>query len=326
MLLSSMRAKFFAVTGLILLSPLCAALASSFSQFYVFGDSLSDNGNASIALGPKFPSNYGTYTFAGTSLTTQYFSDGPNTTPVGAGPQGLWVDQLAGKLGLADPKPFLAGGSNYAVAGAETGASPTRPQDIGNQVALFSVNHTSGAPSSALYSFWGGANDILDGKNPVTAANNLEGYISTLASEGAKNFVWLNLPLLGDIPEGKPQQAALNAASAAFDTQWAGDLAALQGKGIDVTGINMESLFSNLLGDPATYGFTNVTDAAQGLSIPTDKGYLFWDGLHPTTAGHTQIADAVYDALVPTPEPASVALAVLGMLGLIGFSVARRRG
>ncbi len=325
MLLSSMRVKLFAVTGLILISPLCAALASSFSQFYVFGDSLSDNGNIFTLSGGKYPgSNYGTYTFPGTTLTTQYYSDGPNTTPVGTGPEGLWVDQLAGKLGITNPQPVAAGGTNYAVGGAQTGSSSF--EDIGNQVILFSSTHLfSGAPSSGLYAFWGGANDILQGNNPVTAANNLDGYISTLWSEGAKNFVWLNLPLLGDTPSGKPQQASLNAASVAFDTQWATDLAALQGKGIDVTGVNIESLFSTLLGDPAAYGFTNVTDAAQGLSIPTDKGYLSWDGLHPTTAGHALIADAVYDALVPTPEPSSVALAIVGILGLIGFSAARGR-
>ncbi len=319
-----MRVKLFAVTGLILLLPLCGALASSFSQFYVFGDSLSDNGNVHIADSTYPGPNYGTYTFPGTSLTTQYFSDGPNTTPVAAGPAGLWVDQLAGKLGITDPQPFLAGGTNYAVASAQTGSSS--PLDMGAQVALFSTTHAvSGAPSSGLYGFWGGANDILDGNSPVTAANNLEGYISTLASEGAKHFVWLNLPLLGDTPRGKPHQSLLNAASALFDTQWATDLAALQGKGIAVTGVNIESLFSSILGNPGAYGFTNVTDAAQGLSIPTDKGYLSWDGLHPTTAGHALVADAVYDALVPTPEPSSVALAVLGIFALAGFGLATRR-
>jgi len=323
-----MRAKLFALTGLILTSPFCAAFASSFSQFYVFGDSLSDNGNIYIATGGSSPgSNYGTYTFPSTSLTTQYFSDGPNTTPAGAGPQGLWVDQLAGKLGLPDPQPFIAGGingTNYAIASAQTGSST--PLDIGTQVAFFSTTHAfSGAPSSGLYAFWGGANDILNGNSPVTAANNLEGYISTLASEGAKNFVWLNLPLLGDTPQGKPKQALLNAASIAFDTQWATDLAALQGKGIAVTGVNIESLFVSLLSDPAAYGFTNVTDAAQGLSIPTDKGYLSWDGLHPTTAGHALVADAVYKALVPTPEPSSVALAIIGLIALAGFGAAKRK-
>ena len=154
-----MRVKLFAVTGLILISPLCAALASSFSQFYVFGDSLSDNGNASIALGTLFPSNYGTYTFPGTSSTTQYFSDGPNTTPVAAGPQGIWVDQLAGKLGLADLSRFSPAAQIMQLAARKP--APPVPKTSASR-SLFSVTHISGAPSSGLYAFWGGANDILE--------------------------------------------------------------------------------------------------------------------------------------------------------------------
>ncbi|MDQ2775816.1 MAG: SGNH/GDSL hydrolase family protein [Acidobacteriota bacterium] len=315
--------KLFAVTGLILFSPLYAAFASSFTGLYVFGDSLSDNGNAYIASAGAFPgSNYGSYTFAGTNLTTQYFSDGPNTTPKAAGPSGLWVDQLAGKLGVSDPQPFLAGGTNYAVASAQTGNS--NPQDIGNQLALFSIGHPTGAPSTALYALWGGANDILDGHSPTAAANNMESYISTLAAEGAKNFVWLNLPLLGDTPRGKPMQAVLNAASMSFDTQWSVDLAALQGKGIDVTGVNIESLFAAIIGNPGGYGFSNVTDAAQGLPLATDAGYLSWDGLHPTTAGHALIADAVVNSLAPVPEPASIGLMIFGVLAIAGFGAKKR--
>src|ERR1700761_3820742 len=94
----------------------CAALAcllapvalfanpmGSVSSLVVFGDSLSDNGNAAIALGGALPGNY----------APNAFTDGPATSPATSGPFGLWVDQLAPKLGVAPATPFLAGGTNY---------------------------------------------------------------------------------------------------------------------------------------------------------------------------------------------------------------------
>jgi phospholipase/lecithinase/hemolysin len=47
-----MRSKFLALLALVLMSPLYTALAGpiNVNQLVVFGDSLSDNGNAAIAL------------------------------------------------------------------------------------------------------------------------------------------------------------------------------------------------------------------------------------------------------------------------------------
>ena len=316
-----MRVKFFAVTGLVLLSPICSVFASSFSQLVVFGDSLSDNGNAYIVSKGAYPGpNYGVDRHTGAMV----YSDGANTSPVAAGPGGLWVDQISSKLGVTDPQPFLAGtgGTNYAVASAETGTA--NPQDMGYQLAAFSTTHPTGASSTALYAFWGGANDILDSKSPTQAADNIETYIKTLSGEGAKNFVWLNLPLLGDTPDGKPEKALLNAASVAFNGEWAADLAALQGGGIHVVGANIDTLFTNLIGDPGAYGLANVTDKAQTSGLANDAGYLFWDGKHPTSAGHALVADEVYNSLTPTPEPASGALAIFGMLAVAGVVIGKR--
>src|SRR5579884_2836655 len=126
--------RLLLVTAALLVAPL-SSFAASFTGITAFGDSLTDNGNAYLVSVGLLPgANYGQYTFPGTSVTTKFYSDGPNTTPKAAGPQGLWIDQLAPKLGVSDPLPFFAGGTNYAVAGAQTGSA--NPQDLGNQLTV----------------------------------------------------------------------------------------------------------------------------------------------------------------------------------------------
>jgi outer membrane lipase/esterase len=48
---------------------------------------------------------------------------------------------------------------------------------------------------------------------------------------------------------------------------------------------------------------------------------LFWDGIHPTTAAHTLIAENMYVTAVPEPE--TFVLMVVG-LGLIAMRTRRR--
>ena len=303
-----------------LLAPvaLLANPIGSVSSLVVFGDSLSDNGNAAIALGGAIPGNY-----APNELT-----DGPTTSPATGGPLGLWVEQLAPKLGVATPTPFLAGGTNYAVASALSGTNPlfspipplTQVPYTTDQVGLYSALHGGVASSTALYTIWSGANDLAAGVSPITAADNEFNNILALHAEGGKTFMWLNQPPLGETPDvaslGPLAVAAANAASAAYDFEWALDIAKLQALGIDVIGVDVNTLFLEIAADPAAFGFTNISSPAQGASGDPNT-YLFWDGEHPTTAADALIATTAYNDFLAAPEPASFAFAALGLLSLL---------
>jgi phospholipase/lecithinase/hemolysin len=276
-----------------LLSPLAVASPiGSVNQLVVFGDSLSDNGNAAIVaaqLNIPFP-------------------------PLSNGP--LWIDQLAGKLSVPDPQPFLAntGGTNYAVATAQTGSNGL--SGVSDQLIAFALAHPGGAPADALYSFWAGANDIFNGGNPVSAADNIFNNILSLAAGGGKNFLWLNLPDLGLTPRAiaAGQTVPANLASGAFNAEWAVDLSKLQAQGINVVGVNVEALFTQIINNPGAFGFSNVTSPGEGQ--PNPNSFLFWDDEHPTTAGHALVADLAF-ADLSVPEPASIAFAALGLVSLV---------
>jgi phospholipase/lecithinase/hemolysin len=294
------------------------------NQIVAFGDSLTDTGNASIAtLGAQPGAGYAYRTIPGLPFQVGEFTN----PPAPGGPSGLWIDQFAAQAGLPDPQPALApgGGTNYAVGGALTGSNGIGY--VSDQLAIYLAGKT-GVPSTSLYSFWAGANDVIAGNNPITAADNLEANISTLAADGGKYFLWFNLPLLGNTPRGvaSGESAALNAASAAFDTEWAKDIQNLDKSdpGIVLVGVNIETLFNNMLQDPGKYGLTNTGSEPPGAAL---NGYLFsFDGLHPTSYADQFVANLAltdFEAAVQpgsgstVPEPASSALALLGFSGLL---------
>ena len=302
-----MRSKLLVLASLILTSANAAFAASfSFNQLVVFGDSLSDNGNAAFALGGTLPGNY----------APNAFTDGPNTSPKTTGPFGLWIDQFSALAAVPDPQPFLANqfvNTNYAVASAQTGSA--NPQDISNQVAAFTAAHPGGAPGNALYTIWGGANDLYNGTSSgAVAADNLYGNIQFLYSQGARQFLWLNLPQLGNTPRGSGTAAALNAQSTAFDQRWAIDLASLKLAGVNIVGVDINAEFNAIQANYTSFGFTNISSPAQGTS-GNPNSYLFWDTEHPTTAADALIAQTAF-AAESVPEPGSLSMLLSG-IGLV---------
>jgi phospholipase/lecithinase/hemolysin len=301
---------------------------SQVTQIVGFGDSLSDAGNASIAtLGAEPGPGYAPRSVPGVPFPVGYFTNPQTAT----GPAGLWIDQFAAKVGVTDPSPALAplGGSNYAVGSAMTGSA--NPADMQNQVNLFLATHPGDASSSALYTFWGGANDVLGAQNPITAADNIAAQIEQVAADGGHNFLWLNLPGLGGIPalSGDPvAEAEANFASMEFDQEWALQVSNLDSLGINVIGVDIDTLYNNILADPGAYGFNDVADACNATAGCNPDTFLYWDSLHPTTAADSLVANLAYqDAFgtTVTPEPPTVTLFALGGAGLLMFWRSKRQ-
>lgn len=311
-----MRVHVLGVSTVFLLVTSVTAICDTLpvDQIVAFGDSLTDTGNAHIA-------SFGLLPGAGYA-PTEYANP-----PAPGGPSGLWIDQFATKAGLPDPAPALAGGTNFAVAGAVTG---TGFGEVDYQVCSFVTGTIAPAcilppgpthvASTNLYTFWAGANDIRNGSSPITAANNLEANIASLAFDGGKYFLWFNLPLLGDTPAGQASghPSALNAASVAFDTQWSADLATLKHEfpGIVLVDVDIATLLNQIEGDPAAYHITGLVEP-KGDAL---NGYAFsFDGLHPTSYADQFIADLAWTdfeaAITPsttTPEPTTAALLLMG--------------
>jgi phospholipase/lecithinase/hemolysin len=315
-----MRIETFVLAAVVLSGP--GALGASYSGIVSFGDSLSDPGNVSIATFGALPgAGYATRSVPGVPFPVGYYTN-PQS---GSGPAGLWVDQLAGKLGVTDPLPFLAplgGGTNFAIGSATTSGAISMDTEVGLFLSGGSV------PSTALYTLWGGADDVFNGMSPTAAADTIANEILALHAAGANSFLWLNLPLLGDIPglSGNAGAAALaNLGSTAFNAEWASRLAFLQALGINVTGLDVNALFNSILANPAAFGFTNVTSACNLTAGCNPNTFLYWDDTHPTTYADSLVANAAFQAVNPVPEPPSVVLMGMGAVFLLTGVVARRR-
>jgi outer membrane lipase/esterase len=324
------------LAGVLFLAPVGGTFAASVgavNNLVVFGDSLSDDGNALFLL-DQFKNITGFYppnvaVPLPPNYTTGKFTNGPDTNPAATtGPQGLWIDQFASKMGLSQPQASYLGGSNYATGSAQTGhnaAFPIGVPYLQDQLGLFSAAHPASAPADSLYVFWAGADDLFAGGSGTAAANNIADYISSLHGAGARYFLWLNLPSLPAL-----------SGSDVFDMQYTADLAALQGSGVDVVGVDVNALADAILADPASYGFSDVTHPAWcgAGALPNCESndpntFLLWDGVHPTTATDALIAQLAYDDVLASnpgssvPEPADAALVLLGLIS-IGWMAKRR--
>jgi phospholipase/lecithinase/hemolysin len=290
-----------------------AVRADQITGIVSFGDSLSDVGNTYIASGGTQP-----------PPTTYYdgrYSNGP-----------VWVEYLAKDLGVPVPTASLAGGTDYAFGGAETGTGTSTVDgaqipNIGTQIEMYLAAGNTPSPTQ-LFTIWGGANDFLLGgqTNPAVLVQNIAQEITTLADAGAKQFLVPNLPMLGQIPLATQtltiaQQQGLNQLSMGFNTLLQSEITQLQKSlGVQIHLLDVGSLFNSVTTNPSEYGLTNVTGSAINTSF-NGNGFLFWDQEHPTTAVDQIIGQVGAESV---PEPPTILL-FGATFGALAYRCAVRR-
>ena len=309
-----MRASLLAVMASI---SVVAVAQTDFDQIVFFGDSLSDPGNAFVLLGkvsvrpfeviPDYP-----YARGG-----KHFSNGRT-----------WAEQLAKGLQMnRSAKPaFRVPGvfTNYAVGSSRArfvGPPSFAGVNLTNQVALFAQDFPV-APSDALYSIVIGGNDVRDaiealGDDPTgaTSVQIIEDAIVTIAANmirlmgmGANQFLVGNSPDLGLVPAVRASGPVAQFWATVFSVEFNKALDILLDSleadpRVTITRLDVFKIVTDVVASPESFGLSEAEVPCltffvrAGAFCKQPDEYFFWDGIHPTRAGHRIVAVEAADVL-----------------------------
>jgi outer membrane lipase/esterase len=308
------------VTTCAALAVAAPATAANYSDTFFFGNSLSDTGNNAYVLdhtagfftsdplrttvpipSPGFVASY--------PYENSRYSNGP-----------VWAEYFATRLGES-AQPALRGGTNYAFGGARMGPlGNVLPPSVEDQVASYLVTHGNRAPPNALYVIEGGGNDAREAADVWIGSGDPSGMISNyvhdalasilaLEAAGAHNILFWSVPDIGKTPEFLLQgaEAAAKATSVAAAMNHAMEQAILllaPSQRRDLRTFDIFGFMERIIADPTAYGLSDVTSACaySTACIGDPSRTLFWDGLHPTTAGHLLVANAALASINPEPD------------------------
>ncbi len=290
----------------------------------VFGDSLSDPGNAYRLLGVALTPPYETLDVllvpdAPYAIGDHHFSNGET-----------WIEQFARSLEIqaaAGPAfSGLAGRSNYAVGGARARSSGSGV-DLTDQVTLYLSRSSGQAEPESLHVIEFGGNDIRDAIAALAVdptggvSSDIVGAalqatadnIGALYGAGAREFLIANAPdlsltpairILDLIRPGSVMAAAIISAqyNAGIDALIA--QLSIQLPGVSLKKLDIYTLLGDVVSNPDLYRLSNTTEACLTPNQPpfscrNAKRYFYWDGIHPTRAGHALLAEFARQTVIP---------------------------
>jgi thermolabile hemolysin len=285
-----MKKSYLFAYSLAIAGLLSLLTTSGAARLVVFGDSLSDNGNTFAAVGlPQPPYYQGRWT------------NGPN-----------WVDYFTGLAQLPPATAYLRDrGTNFAVGGS---SSPF----LAAQIGIYLATNGGRANYDDLYVIWIGANDFNAGVDSSTTVHSIQTGLALLGAAGAKRIILLDVPDISLTPEVKAgggsnvQVAKQFVATVNANLQARIPLQALL-LGVRLIYVDVNSIFIQIVEQPAAFGFSNSSGAAfnssTGIVQPNPNSYVFWDGFHPTTPVHQIAAETVWVRANAPPN----------FLGYLGF-------
>lgn len=301
------------IVALLIMALLLPALAEAidFKRIVVFGTSISDPGNAFALTGQAIKPPYSEldallippspYAVGG-----QHFSNG-----------ATWIEQFARRIGRnQDVEPAFDDSKdktrNYAVGGARARSDGVN-LNLPDQVAIFLSDVGFAAPSDALYVIDMGANDVRDALASGSlveaeiilgaALNSIGTQLGTLYYFGARKFFILNVPNLGLLPSIQILDAVFPGAAAFGDLLAQGfnyyldfvvdSMAAAPG--VEIARLDVYGKLSEIAANPQAFGLSEVaaaclTPGVQPSTCNNPERHFFWDGVHPTKAGHAIFA------------------------------------
>jgi outer membrane lipase/esterase len=299
-----------------------AFAAGPYSQTVFFGDSLTDGG----FFRPLLP--------ASVRPVTGQFTTNPGL---------VWSQYLADFYGTgAAPSGNGQTGTNYAAGGARVGINSTGALGPIPSLATQVTNHLAAnggrADSRALYTVWGGANDLFAITNAgapaattiASAVTSEIGIVNQLQTAGAKYILVATVPDLGLTPAFRALGATAQAQGTALTTSYNTSLFnGLATAGLRVIPLDTFNLIREITANASAYGFSNITGTACQPQItansltcnPTSyvtpnapNTHLFADGVHPTSRAH-QILSQYAISVLEAPRQIAVlphATAVVG--------------
>jgi len=330
--LQSINYLVIAFASCLLFSPLMYAKKSQLERVVVFGSSLSDSGNAFILLSNPVRFGFDETCSLGTPANVPpYDRLDALLVPDGSYAKGghhvsngaTWVEQFARGQGLSgSTRPALRNigikASNYAVGGARAADYSCR-FNLADQLAVYQQDF-SAASESTLFVFELGGNDVRDAlvtQDPsviAVALNNISNAVQVLYAQGARNFLFVNIPAVGATPAVKMLDIqfggvgiiinAANALTEGFNSNLAQLQAVLNTlPDMDIRTLDLYALLNNIIADPSDYGIINteqacVTPNVAPFTCKNPDTYLFWDGIHPTKVVHDIMAQKAAEVLM----------------------------